>query len=147
MARDRSVGIDEDSLGGGAGIWSLGSSLFEPLLDFGRIEGQIKVSEARQAQAFHAYKQTVIEALGEVETALSNINKENQTRLALQEAVDSAAKTVEKSRTRYKSGVSDFTEVLQSEQQLYEINSNLVASEAKVSQYMIALYKALAPNT
>lgn len=136
-------GIQNTSLAGGAGIWSLGSSLFTPLLNFGRIEGQIKASEARQTQAFHAYKQTVIEALGEVETALSNINRENQTRLALLEAADSAEKTVEKSRLRYQSGVSDFTEVLQSEQQLYEINSNLVASEAKVSQYMIALYKAL----
>ena len=137
-------GIQNTSLAGGAGIWSLGSSLFAPLLNFGRIEGQIKVSEARQAQAFHAYRQTVIEALGEVETSLSNINRENQTRLALQEAADSAGKTVEKSRLRYQSGVSDFTEVLQSEQQLYEINRNLVASEAKISQYMIALYKALA---
>ncbi len=136
-------GIQNTSLSGGGGIWSLGSSLFAPLLNFGRIEGQIKASEARQTQAFHAYKQTVLEALGEVETALSNINKENQTRLALQEAADSAAKTVSASRTRYQSGISDFTEVLQSEQQLYEINSNLVASEAKVSQYIIALYKAL----
>lgn len=139
-------GIQNTSLSGGAGIWSLGSSLFTPLLNFGRIEGQIKASEARQAQAFHAYRQTVIEALGEVETALSSINRENQTRLALQEAADSAGKTVEKSRLRYQSGVSDFTEVLQSEQQLYEINSNLVASKAKISQYMIALYKALAMN-
>lgn len=140
-------GIQNTSLSGGGGIWSLGSSLFAPLLNFGRIEGQIKASEARQTQAFHAYKQTVLEALGEVETALSNINKENQTRLALKEAADSAAKTVSASRTRYQSGISDFTEVLQSEQQLYEIRSKLVASEAKVSQYMIALYKALALNT
>lgn len=140
-------GVQNTSLSGGGGIWSLGSSLFAPLLNFGRIEGQIKASEARQTQAFHAYKQTVLEALGEVETALSNINKENQTRLALKEAADSAAKTVSASRTRYQSGISDFTEVLQSEQQLYEIRSKLVASEAKVSQYMIALYKALALNT
>lgn len=139
-------GIQNTSLTGGGGMWSLGSSLVAPLLNFGRIEGQIKASEARQTQAFHAYRQTVLEALSEVETALSNISRENQTRLALQEAADSAERTVTVARMRYQMGISEFTEVLQSEQQLYDITSNSVASEARVSQYMIALYKALALN-
>jgi multidrug efflux system outer membrane protein len=139
-------GIQTTSLTGGGGIWSLGASVFAPLINFGRIEGQIRASEARQAQAFHAYKQTVLEALSEVETALSNINKENRTRMSLQEAVDSASRTVNASRIRYQTGATDFSEVLQSEQQLYDVKSQLVTSDARVSAYMITLCKALALN-
>lgn len=139
-------GIQSTSLTGGGSIWSLGASVFAPLINFGRIEGQIRVSEARQAQAFHAYKQAVLEALSEVETALSNINKENRTRMSLQEAVDSASKTVNAARIRYQAGATDFSEVLQSEQQLYDVKSQLVTSDARVSAYMITLCKALALN-
>lgn len=139
-------GIQSTSLTGGGSIWSLGASVVAPLINFGRIEGQIRASEARQAQAFHAYKQAVLEALSEVETALSNIHKENRTRHSLQEAVDSASQTVNTSRIRYKAGATDFSEVLQSEQQLYDVTSQLVTSEARVSEYMITLCKALALN-
>lgn len=139
-------GIQSTSLTGGGGIWSLGASVFAALINFGRIEGQIRASEARQAQAFHAYTQAVLEALSEVENALSNINKENRTRHSLQEAADSASRTVSASRIRYQTGATDFSEVLQSEQQLYDVKIQLATSDARVSEYMITLCKALALN-
>jgi len=137
------LGIQDTNFYPTTTIWSLGSGLVVPLLNFGRIEGQIQASDARQVQAFHTYRQTVLQALADVETSLSNVAKENQRREALQAATDSAERTLSMATSRYQQGLSDFTDVLQADQQSYSAKSNLVASQAGVIKDIIALHKAL----
>lgn len=142
------LGIQDSHISSGGistngGIWSVGSSLTMPLLNFGKVRGLTKAAQARQEQALHKYKQTVLDALGEVETSLSNINKENQRRLKLQDAAKSADKAVEISNELYKKGLSDFTSVIQTEEQSFSIKNDLVASEANIINYIVALNKSL----
>ncbi|MEI9987850.1 MAG: efflux transporter outer membrane subunit [Aliidongia sp.] len=51
--------------------WGVGAGLVQPLLDFGRIQSQIDAADAQQKQAFLNYQETVLEALEDMENALS----------------------------------------------------------------------------
>jgi NodT family efflux transporter outer membrane factor (OMF) lipoprotein len=136
-------GVQDTSLGGGGSIWSLGSGVVMPLLNFGRIEGQIKAADARQQQAFHTYRQTVLKALADVETSLTDLAKENRQRLALQAAAESAGQTLTMSQSRYDKGITDLTAVLEAKQQLYAAESDAAAARAAALIDVVALYKAV----
>ena len=97
-------------------------------------------------QALHHYKQTVLQALADVETDLSNLLKETNRDMALQDAGKSADHTVNVARDRYRSGLSDFTTVLQAEQQRFSVQLDRIASQSAIAQDIIALHKALGDN-
>jgi len=128
------------------GIWDLGADVTMPILNFGSIEGQINAADARQELAFHHYKQTVLQALADVETDLSNLSREAQRDDALRDAGKSADHAVNVARDRYRNGLADFTSVLQAEQQRFTVQLDLIASQSTVAQDVIALHKALGDN-
>jgi multidrug efflux system outer membrane protein len=127
-------------------VWNLGADITMPVLNFGSIEGQINAADARQVQALHHYKQTVIQALADVETDLSNLSKESNRDTLLEEAVTSSHHAVDIARDRYRHGLSDFTPVLQAEQQRFTAQLDQIESQAIVAQDIIALHKALGDN-
>src|SRR5258705_7139626 len=56
--------------------WGIGADLVQPILNFGRIDSQIDAADARQRQSFLDYQQTVLQALENMETALSGYVRE-----------------------------------------------------------------------
>lgn len=124
-------------------IWDLGGSITMPVLEFGLIEGQINAADARQVQSMHQYRQTVIAALADIETDLSNLSKESERYATLTAAGKSADEAVSVARDRYRRGFSDFTTVLQAEQQRFAVQIDLIASQSAIAQDIIALHKAL----
>lgn len=127
-------------------IWDVAGNVSMPILEFGSIEGQIKAADARQVEAFHLYKQTVLAALGDVETDLSNLTEESRRYKMLHRAGESADKAVSVAHERYRSGLTDFTTVLQAEQQRFAVQLDLAASKSAIAQDIVALHKALGEN-
>jgi multidrug efflux system outer membrane protein len=105
-----------------------------------RIEQAGAASEA----ALAGFDQTVLEALQETETALANYANELDRRNALREARDQAAQAVRLSRLRFDAGADSFLSVLDAERTLVGTEAQLANSEALVTTYQIALFKALA---
>jgi NodT family efflux transporter outer membrane factor (OMF) lipoprotein len=127
-------------------VWGAGAGLTMPIFEFGTIEGQIKAADAKQVQAFHQYRQAVLAALGDVETDLSNLARESRRYQILQDASKSADHAVSIGRERYRSGLSDFTTVLQTEQQRFSLQLDVIASQSAIAQDVIALHKAVGDN-
>jgi len=127
-------------------LWDIGSTVSMPIIEFGSIEGQIKAADARQVQSLHQYRQTVLAALGDIEIDLSNLTQETKRYRALQKAGKSADHAVDVAHDRYRGGLSDFTSVLQAEQQRFAVQIELIASQSSVAQDVIALHKALGEN-
>ncbi len=125
-------------------IWNTGANIAMPILEFGTLEGQIDAADARQQQALHTYQMTVLRALGDVETSLSNLNNEGKKLHQLNVATISAKHAIAIARDRYGSGLNDFTTVLQAEQQRFAIQNDALAAEASLSEAAVALHKALA---
>jgi len=111
----------------------------------------IAVARARIAQtgalteaALATFDQTVLTALQETETGLSNYANELDRRAALTEARDQAAVAARLSRLRFDAGADSFLTVLDAERTLAQSDAALAQSDALVTTYQIALFKALA---
>ena len=94
--------------------------------------------------ALATFDQTVLVALQETETALADYAHELDRRAALQSARDAAADAARLSRLRFEAGADSFLAVLDAERTLAAADAQLAASDALVTTYQIALFKALA---
>lgn len=122
--------------------WNLGASLVQPILNFGRISAQIDAADAREKQAFLTYQQTVLEALEDMENALSSYLNEMRRNEQLHKAADQNKRAVELAREQFTNGDSALLDVLVVERNLLEAQSNMAASDAKLRQDLVRIYTA-----
>jgi outer membrane protein TolC len=85
----------------------------------------------------------VLTALQEVEDALSNDAAEQRRAAALQRSVQAARGAIELARQEYRSGLTNFTTVLNAEGALFSAEDQSAQSSAALAQDLVALYKAL----
>lgn len=123
--------------------WSVGATLIAPLFNWGKLNANIKSKEAQYQQSLLGYQKTVLTAFKEVEDALVAYRKEQQKNQSLQQAVTANQQAVQLATMRYEKGLSNFINVLQSQQALYQAQSALVSSSAKTSADVVLLYKVL----
>jgi NodT family efflux transporter outer membrane factor (OMF) lipoprotein len=123
--------------------WSTAATITMPLLNWGKINANIKSKKIQYEQTFLTYQSIVLSAFKEVEDALIAYRKEQERRKALANAVSANQLAVELAGERYQKGLTGFIDVLQTQQALFQAESNLADSDAKVSSNLVALYKVL----
>ena len=124
-------------------VWSLASSITAPLLNFGRLRGQVEAADARARQAELRYENTVLHALQEAHTALSDyvngVNALTQERLALKHRQE----TIALARTRFERGLTDMTDLTTAQAELDQATLLLIERKAFAATAYIRLQKAL----
>lgn len=136
-------GVQDNAFLSNANIWSVALGAAVRLIDFGRIEGQIDAAKAREEQAYHALRKTVLEAVMDVEQSMVSYAHINEQRVSLEASLQNAKKALELSQQLYKEGEISFLDVLDAQR---SVNSaDLAASSAQYAQVisLIALYKSL----
>lgn len=123
--------------------WSAASTLTMPIFNWGKLNANIKSKKAQYEQAYLTYQSTVLTAFKEVEDALVAYANEQERHKALIQAVEANRLAVQLAVESYQRGLTSFLNVLESQQTLYQAESNLVASEALISNNLVALYKSL----
>lgn len=136
-------GIADNAIASSVSPWSVALGAAVSLLDFGRIEGRIDAAKAREEQAYQLYRKTVLEAVSEVETALSDYAHINEQRISLQHAYDSASQSLELSRALFKEGEIAFLDVLDSQRTVNNAEAALISAQAAQAQSLTRLYKSL----
>jgi len=132
-----------DYFDAGNKTWSLGSSLFWSIFDGGRIRSAVRVEEARAEQAFQIYEQTILLALEDVEDAMTAYARELEREESLKRAVTAAEQSVELVDTLYRTGLTDFQNVLDMQRSLAVQQDTLARSEGNVVATIIGIYRAL----
>jgi len=123
--------------------WSWGPSISWPLLSGGKISAQVELQKATlQADEF-AYRNTVLTALQEVESAEISFTKEQERREALRDVVEDNQKAFDFSLQLYTQGQAEFINVLSAELSLSSSQNQLSQSDAAVATDLVALFKAL----
>lgn len=122
--------------------WSTAASLSMPIFNWGKLQANIISKKEQHRQALLAYQSTVLEAFKEVEDGFTTYTQERLRRDALAEAAASDKLAVELASERYRKGLTPFLDVLVSQQSLFQTQSDLTLSEARVSSNLVALYKA-----
>ena len=124
-------------------LWSFGPSVNWNLFNSGRTRSKIEVQKALKEQSVIVYRQAVLSALLEVEDALISLEKQEERRKALDDAVNSNRRAVEIATRLYTEGQTDYINVLQGQRSLYTSEDAFVQSTGTISIDMVALYKAL----
>lgn len=136
-------GLQDTALIDPTRLWSAGISAAVTLLDFGRIRGQIDAADARELQAYELWRKTVLQAVTDVETALTDYAHIQKRRGFLDKALQNAEQSLSLSEQLYKEGEVSFLDVLDAQRTANDANAALVAVEAAQTQSLIALYKSL----
>jgi outer membrane protein TolC len=114
-----------------------------PIFTAGRIRQGIEVQNARQEQALIRYEQTVLTSLEEVEDALVACGKEQAHHQALAQSEAANRRALELAAQRYRSGLVDFLNVLETQRSLLAAQDALARSERTLDQNLVRLYKAI----
>ena len=104
---------------------------------------RLAAAEAGTDAALARFDQSVLVALQEVETALSNYESELRRRQILNDARAQSAEAVRFARERFEAGADSFLTVLDADRTLVAAEATLAQSDALISSYQIALFKAL----
>jgi outer membrane protein TolC len=113
------------------------------LFDFGRINAQIDLAKGQEAEALAAYRQSVLRASEDVETAFcALINREQQSKhLAQSEAAFTKAR--DRSFTAYEKGVVSLIEVLNADENLLAASDGRAQAQTESARAAVATFKAL----
>jgi len=122
--------------------WSGAASLTTPIFDFGRIEADIDAADARQKQAFLTYQETVLEAVTDMEDALSLYLHDNNRQRDLALAADQNKKAVDLANQQYRAGYSGLLDLLVAQQSELDAESSLANSEAQLRKDLVHIYAA-----
>ena len=121
--------------GGHAETLGVGPSITLPVLAGGRIRSNIERAESEARQAMLALEQQAIEAVAEVETALARRARASERVDRLEQAARSAADAESLASSLYRSGRTDFINVLDAQAQLLAVQDRLaVARQAQLSE-------------
>ncbi|MGV3578425.1 efflux transporter outer membrane subunit [Brevundimonas sp.] len=124
--------------------WSFGPLISWSFPNIFAARARIEAADARSDAALATFDQTVLTALQETETALSNYANELDRRTALTEARDQAAEAARLARLRFDAGADSFLTVLDAQRTQAAADAALAQSDALITTYQIALFRALA---
>jgi multidrug efflux system outer membrane protein len=111
--------------------------------DLRRVRANIDISDARALLAISRYEAVIIDALSEVEIALTNYTKELERRDDLRQAVASAQRALELASLRFEEGLDDYLDVLEAQRTVLDAQDRLAESRLQSSVQAIAAYRAL----
>lgn len=143
---DASLGLQQ--IGGGifnaaSRAFALGPSMRWNVFDGGRVRSQIQVEDARVDQALLLYERAVLNAIEEVETAMTTFTEQRVRVEAVERAATAARTALRLATGLYKDGLIGFQEVLDSQRQLFRQESAVATARGQASQALVLLYRAL----
>jgi NodT family efflux transporter outer membrane factor (OMF) lipoprotein len=124
-------------------IWSLASSLSQPLFDAGQRFAQVDATKARFREAASVLTQTVLNSVKEVEDALIAIRTQNERRIAAIKRENDLANTTLLRADLCTTGVQDYLIVLQANENLSQAKRARVNEEFNLQLGTLALIKSL----
>jgi len=113
------------------------------IFNAGRIRNNIRFEEELTKEVFARYEKTVLLAMEETENAMTAYVEEYNRKDSLKESVDASKESVSLVETLYKTGLTDFQNVLDMQRSLFTQQDQLAESGGKLVQSLILIYKSL----
>ena len=134
-------------------IAQLGAALSLSLTDGGQRRANVRAAESRACQAALAYQAVLLDALGDVETALVTINAIEAQSVELQTAVTASEQAFDQLNALYREGLASFIDILDAQRTLFDVldaqrqlissRQSQLESQANHAKAIIGLYRAL----
>jgi multidrug efflux system outer membrane protein len=132
-----------DLFTGPAGIWTMAASLSQPIFEGGRLKSNLRLSEAQREQMTLTYQQSIQGAFRDVSNALIAYRKYQEFRAQQEHLLESAQDAARLSEGRFKSGTTDYLEVLTNETNAFTAELSLAQAQGNELVALVQLYQAL----
>ncbi|MDT7951627.1 MAG: efflux transporter outer membrane subunit [Acetobacteraceae bacterium] len=123
--------------------YGVGPSISIPIFEGGRLTRTLELRKEAAKEAAVAYQRTVLQAFHEVDNALIAYRTDQLRRERLAAQASQSRRALGFATERYRSGLSDFLEVLTAQRTLLQAEEDLASATTTVSTDLIMLYKAL----
>ena len=124
-------------------VYSLAAGLAAPIFDAGRLAAGRDLAQAQREELLANYRQAIVNAFGDVETAL-NAQAGLQAQLAAQaQELAQAQQALALAESRYRAGADTLLTLLDAQRTLYAAQDAAVRLKAQQLQAAVALYRAL----
>ena len=124
-------------------IWAVGPAVAAPLLDFGRLDALVEKADFRTRELMFNYKQTVLNAVREVDTAVDAYAAQRTRLRHLADALTAARHAVALATERFDRGLIDSLNVIDAQRQEFAIEQEYVAAQQNAAEQLVTLYKSL----
>jgi outer membrane protein TolC len=124
-------------------IWSVGPAVAWPLLDFGRLDAAVERADFRSRELLFNYKQTVLDAVREVDSAVSAYAAQQERLRYLDDALVAARRAVTLAEQRFERGLTDSLNVIDAQRQAYDLEQQYVIAQATAAAHFVTLYRSL----
>lgn len=131
------------AVGGGSSIWSAGPLAFWNFLDFGTLDALVDIADLRTREQLVVYRATIINAVRQVDTAITAYSAQRDRLENLADALTASQQAEGYATERYRRGLTDFLNVLDTERQEYDLEDQYAAGMGATADAFVALYKAL----
>jgi multidrug efflux system outer membrane protein len=126
-----------------ANVWQVSPSLFAPIFQGGRIRRNYDAAKARFEQAAAQYEKAALNSYREVANALVSVKKLGEARLELEDGVEALTDAAALARSRYDTGLANYLEILNADQQLFDQEIQLAQTRGEEMRAFVELYRAL----
>ncbi len=123
--------------------WSFGPSLTLPILDGGRLRGNVDIANSSAREQYLAWKATVLVAIEEVSNSLAAVNRDSQTVNALRATVRSYQEALELSTASYKDGATSLLDVLDAQRSVSTAKASLTQAVQQMATDYVTLNVAI----
>jgi outer membrane protein TolC len=124
-------------------LLTLAGNLTAPILDGGRRAAEVDRTRAVVDQDLAIYRDTVLQAVKEVEDALVSEAKQREHLEGLQKVIEAARRALEQAGLRYQRGLNDYLPVLTQLLTVQGLERDIIRREASLINARIGLYRAL----
>jgi NodT family efflux transporter outer membrane factor (OMF) lipoprotein len=124
-------------------FFTVAGGLVQPLLDGWRLQGQLDLEKGRQDELLQFYRQSVVNAFGDVERALIALQQSARREQLQREVVRSSRLAFEISETRLREGAVDLVTVLNTQQALFQADDAQAQARLARLQAVVSLFQAL----
>ena len=137
------LGVTRSATSGTNANWAFGPSVSLPIFDRGALKASVNLSKSTARQQYLAYRQTVIEAVRQVEDAMVALRQEQLRYSRLASAVNELTRAEQLARELNNAGTTEFKDVLDAQAALYSAQLQLADSQLQLNINYILLCQAL----
>ncbi|RJP74756.1 MAG: TolC family protein [Desulfobacteraceae bacterium] len=124
------VALEDVATSAGAGlltdpVWSLLAQLTAPLFHGGRLRAAAEIAELQTAQSYQVYRETLIEAVREIEDAIGLEGALTKQIRHIETALTMAQNNLQHYQHSYRSGLADILDLLTVQRQTYDLEVQL----------------------
>ena len=126
-----------------ANAWTISPAVSWPGLDLGGAKARLRAQQAKGDEQLAAYQQTALQAIEDLQDAVTTYAQRQAELASLAEQVAAARRGSDLARARFKEGDIDFLRVLDADRTRLQAEDALAAAQTAANTDAVAVYKAL----